>query len=123
MFVNDLLSAIPRQEKNMRLFIASSIESVYVLIGYPGLIKNPTLSPSMSLDKMADRVVGPIRDSLGVRFLNRKLEITVEENKVERLLELLNSAWLGDIKGFTALVAAILIGNIYAVTLTCAWLN
>ena len=40
-----------------------------------------------------------------------------------RLLELLNSAWLGDIKGFTALMAAVLIGNVYAVTQMCAWLN
>ena len=123
MFVDDLLSAIPRQEKKTRHFIASSIESVYLLIGYPGSIKNTTLPPTMSWDKMADRAVGPIRDSLGVQFLNRHLEITVEDYKVERLLELLNSAWLGDIKGFTALQAAVLIGNIYAVTLTCAWLN
>lgn len=123
MFVDDLLSAIPRQEKNTRHFIASSIESVYVLIGYPGLIKNPVLPPTMSWDKMADRAVGPIRDSLGGRFLNRMLEITVEDYKVERLLKLLNSAWLGAIKCFTALATAILIGNIYAVTLTCAWLN
>ena len=123
MFVDNRLSAIPRQEKNTRHFIASNIESLYVLIGYPGLIKNPTLPPTMSWDKMADRAVGPIRDSLGVQFLNRKLEITVEDYKVEWLLELLNSAWLGNIKGSTALVAAVLIGNIYAVTLTCAWLN
>ena len=123
MFVNDLLSAIPLQEKNTRHFIASSIEFVYVLIGYPGSIKNPTLPPTMSWDKMADRAVGPIRDSLGVQSLNRKLEITVEDYKVERLLELLNSAWLSNIKGFTALAAAVLIGNIYTVTLTCAWLN
>ena len=96
---------------------------MYVLIGYPGLIKNPTLPPTMSCDKMANRAVGPIRDSLGVQFLNRKLELTVGDYKVERLLELLNSAWLGDIKGFTALASAVLISNIYAVTLTCAWLN
>ena len=49
---------------------------------------------------MADRAVGPIRDSLGVKFLNRNLEITVENYKVERLLELLNSAWLGNINSF-----------------------
>ena len=120
MFVDDLLSAIPRQEKNTRHFIASSIESVYVLIGYPGSIKNSTLPPTMSWDKMDDRAVGPIRDSLGVRFLNRHLEMMVGNYKVERLLELLNSAWLGDIKSITALAAAVLIGNVYTVTQTCA---
>ena len=108
---------------NTRHFIASSIESVYDLIGYPGSIKNPTLPPTMFWNKMADCAVGPIRDSLGVQFLNRNSEMTVENYKVERLLELLNSAWLGDIKCFTALVAAVLIGNMYAVTQTCAWLN
>ena len=40
-----------------------------------------------------------------------------------RLLELLNSSWLGAIKGFTALMSAVLIGNVYAVTQTCSWLN
>ena len=46
----------------------------------------------MSWDKMADRQVGPIRDSLGVKFLNKHLETTVEDYKVERLLKLLNTA-------------------------------
>ena len=35
-FVDDLLSAIPRHLKITRYFIASIIESVYILIGYPG---------------------------------------------------------------------------------------
>ena len=35
MFVDDLLSTIPRHLKNTRHFIASIIESVYILIGYP----------------------------------------------------------------------------------------
>ena len=61
MFVDDLLSAIPCQEKNTRHFIALSIKYVYVLIGYPGLIKNPTLPPTMSWDKMANCAVGLIR--------------------------------------------------------------
>ena len=79
MFVDDLLGAITCQEMDTRHFIASSIESVYVLIRYPGPIKNPTQPITMSWDKMANRAVGPIRDSLGVRFLNRHLEMTVED--------------------------------------------
>ena len=92
MLVDDLLSAIFFQEKNTRYFMASSIESVYVLIGYPGSIKNPILPPTMSWDKMANCAVGPIRDSLSVRFLNRNLEITAEDYKVEHLLKLFNTA-------------------------------
>ena len=63
-FVDDLLSAIPCHENNTGHFIASTIESVYILIGYPGSIKNPTLPPAMSWDKIADCEVGPIWDSL-----------------------------------------------------------
>lgn len=47
----------------------------------------------------------------------------VEDYKIERLLKLLNTAWGGDIKGFTVLMTTVLIGNIYAVTLTCTWLH
>ena len=47
----------------------------------------------------------------------------MEDYKVERLLELLNTAWGGDVKDFIALQATVLIGSIYTVALTCAWLN
>ena len=77
----------------------------------------------MSWDKMADRVVGPNRLSLGVKFLNYHLEMTVNNNQVEQLLELLNTGWSSGRTGFTALAAAVLIGNIYADTLTCTWLS
>ena len=61
---------------------------------------------------MADCEVGPIWDSLGVRFLNRKLEMTVKDYKMERLLELLNTAWGSGVKGFTAFMIVVLIGNV-----------
>ena len=82
MFVDDLLSAIPRHLRQTRHFIASSIESVYILLGYPGPITKPDLPPTMSWDKMADQAVGPDRLSLGVEFLNRNLEMTVDDYKV-----------------------------------------
>ena len=83
MFIGDLLSAIPCHENNTQHFIASTIEAVYVLIGYLGSIKNFTLPPTMSWDKMADRKVGPIWDSFGVRFLNKHLEMAVGDYKVD----------------------------------------
>ena len=60
MFVDDLLSAIPRHLRQTRHFIASSIESVYILLGYLGPITKPDLLPTLSWDKMADQVVGPL---------------------------------------------------------------
>ena len=91
MFVDNLLSAIPCHLKNTCYFIASSIESIYILIRYLGPITAPDLPPTMSWDKMIDRVVGPDCLSLGVEFLNHHLEMTVDDYKVQRLLELLNT--------------------------------
>ena len=72
---------------------------------------------------MADRVVGPDRLSLGVEFLNCHLEMTVDDYKVKRLLGLLNTEWSSGRKSFTALAVAVLIGNVYAATLTYTWLR
>ena len=71
---------------------------------------------------MVDRAVGPDRLSLGVEFLNYNLEMTIDDYKVERLLELLNTEWSSGRKSFTVLAAAVLIGNVYAATLMYTWL-
>ena len=72
---------------------------------------------------MTDQAVGPNRLSLSVEFLNRNLEMIVDNYKVARLLKLLNTEWSSGRKCFTALAAAVLIGNVYAATLTCTWLR
>ena len=100
MFVDHLLSAIPQHLNNTRQFIASSIESVYVILSYPGPITIPDLPPTVSWDKMVGRAVGPVRLSLGVEFLNKNLGMTVNDYKVERLLCLLNIEWSRDRKSF-----------------------
>ena len=123
MFVDNLLSAIPRHLKNTRHFITSSIKLVYILFRYPVPITAPDLPPTMSWVKMADRAVGLDRLSLGVEFLNCHLEMTVDDYKVERLLELLNTEWSAERKSFTVLTAAVHIRDVYAATLTCTWLR
>ena len=123
MFVDDLLSAIPQHLRNTRQFIVSSIESLYVILGYPGPITKPDLPPTMSWDKMMGRAVGPVCLSLGVEFLNKDLGMTVDDYKVVRLLCLLNTEWSRGRKGFQALPAAVLIDNVFAAILTCAWLR
>ena len=123
MFVNNLLSAIPQHLRNTRHFIASSIELVYLILGYPGPITKPDLPATMSWYKIVDRAVGPVRLSLGVEFLNKGLGMTVDDYKVEHLLCLLNTEWSRGRKCFQALPAAVLIGNVYAAILTCVWLR
>ena len=123
MFVDNLLSAIPQHLKNIRQFIASSFESVYVILGYPGTITKLDFPPTMLWDKMVGRIVGPVCLSLGVEFLNTDLGMTVDGYKVARLLCLLNTKWSRGRKRFQALPAAVLIGNVFAATLTCAWLR
>ena len=122
-FVDDLHSIIPRHLRQTRHFITPSIESVYILLGYPGPITKPDLPPTMSWDKMADRAVGPDRLSLGVEFLYHNLEMTVDNYKVAQLLELLNTEWSSGRKYFTALAAAVLTNNVYTATLTYTWLR
>ena len=123
MFVDDLLSAILRHLKNTHHFIASSVELVYIFIGYPGLITKPDIPSTMSWGKVVDRAVGPEHLSLGFEFLNRNLEMTVDDYKVARLLELLNTEWSTDRKGFTTIIATVLISTVYVATITCTWLR
>lgn len=119
MFVNNLLSTISRHLKNTQHSIALSIKSVYIILGYSGTITKLDLPPKMSWDKMVLRAVEPICLSLGVEFLNEKLETTVDDYKVEHLLELLNTDWSKGRRSFQALATAVLIDNVYATTLTC----
>ena len=59
--------------------MASSIESLYVILGYPGPITKPDLPPTMSWDKIVGRAVGPVHLSLGLEFLNKGLGMTVDD--------------------------------------------
>ena len=77
----------------------------------------------MSWDKMVGRAVGPVCLSLGVKFLNKDLCMTIDDYKIEHLLCLLNTEWSRGRRCFQALLAAVLIGNVYEATLTCAWLR
>ena len=123
MCVDNLLSTILRHLKNTRHFIASSIKSVYIILSYPGTITKPDLPPTMSWDKMVGRAAGSVQLSLGVEILNRDLSMTVDDYKEAHLLILLNIEWIRGRSSFQALPAAVLIGNVYAATLTCTWLR
>ena len=72
---------------------------------------------------MADRAVGPYRLSLGIKLLNRHLELTVDNYKVKFLLKLLNTEWRAGRKNFMVLTEAVFIGNVYTATPTYTWLR
>ena len=72
---------------------------------------------------MVDRPVGPMRVSLGIKFKTPRLVISIEDYKVQRFLELLQSTWAEKRKSFTAIDAAILKGNAVACTQVCPWLR
>ena len=131
MFVDDLLTAGPRIETsevtkdgcNMKQLVAASIESGYLMIGCPGPIQKPLLPPTMSWDKMVDRAIGVQRIALGILFLTTTLELTLENYKVLRLLHIIRDVWARKRKGFTAIDAARLIGNVIACVQVCPWLQ
>ena len=120
-----VLSAVSSHHKITHHSIASCVESVYILIGYPGKITKPDLLHTMSWDKMVDRPVGPEHPILGVKFLNKNLEMTVDDYKLALLLKLLNIEWSKGLKDFTAIMAVVLINKVYkaTATLTCTWLR
>ena len=122
MFVDNGLTAAPRIGCNRQL-IAASIEACYLLLGYPGPIKNPFLPPSMAWDKMHNRPIGIDCVSLGVSFLSKWLEITINNCKVEWLLLLLTKSWNNKKRSFICIDAACLIGNVLACAQVCQGLQ
>ena len=118
-----IYSAPSHDTSRTQTFIASSIESVYVILGYPEPITKPDLPPTMPWDKMVGRAVGPVCLRLRVEFLNKDFGMPVDDYKIARLLCLLNTEWSRGRKRLQALPAAVLIGNVFAATLTYAWLR
>ena len=91
MFVDNLLSAIARHLNQTDLLIASSVEAVYLLLGYPGILNKPELSATMAVNKMIERPVVPTRVSLGVRFKNVRLILSTEDCRVLRLINIIDT--------------------------------
>ena len=123
MFVDDGLTAAPQLSADIVKVCASSMESAYILLGYPGPIEKPLLPPTMAAEKMVDRKIGPKRVNLGILIDTKDLTILLEDYKVERLKYLLNNMWALSRNKFTAIDAARLIGNVFACAQVCQWLR
>ena len=57
MFVDNGLTAAPRLGYIKNL-VAASIQTCYILLGYPGLIKKPFLPPMLAWDRMCNHLIG-----------------------------------------------------------------
>ena len=57
------------------------------MIGCLGPIQKPILSSTMSWDKMVDRAIGTKRVALGILFLTKTLELTIEDYKLQQFLD------------------------------------
>ena len=123
MFVDDLITAAPRGYCDQPRVFASSVEAVYLILGKPGDITAPFLPPTMAFDKMKNRPVSPRRISLGIKFDNVLLVVTMEDYKIDQLWILLNATWGVKRKSFTVREAAVLIGNIISCLKVCGCLR
>ena len=70
-----------------------------------------------------DRPIGPFRVSLGIKFKTNRLVLSIENYKVKQVLEILRTTCSKNRKSFTAIKAAVFIGNIVACTHVCPWLR
>ena len=77
----------------------------------------------MAWDKMVERLIGIRRVALGILFDSKRMIITVERIKVERLYQLLRDSSNQGRRSFTCTDAAKLIGNIIAIVPVCPWLQ
>lgn len=122
MFVDDLLTAAPRENGNRLRVFSSSIEAVYLILGRPGAIASPALPSAMADNKMTDRPVSPRRVSLGIEFDAVCLVISTKAFKAQEVHHFLTTTWSAGWKLFTAREAAVLIGNVVYYSRVCGWL-
>jgi hypothetical protein len=124
MYVDDGLSALPADEPNgVNRLVTASVESAYLLLGYPGPIQAPEIPATMSWDKMVDRPITVTRDSLGLSINTDDMNVTIPERRLQRLDECLGRHWNCNRKCFTARAAAQLIGNLLSCLQGCHWLK
>jgi hypothetical protein len=124
MYVDDGLSALPAEEPNgVNRLVTASVESAYLLLGYPGPIQAPDIPATMSWDKMVDRPITITRESLGILVNTDDMNVTIPEKRLTRLDDLMARHWNKNRKQFTARAAAQLIGNLLSCLQGCHWLR
>jgi hypothetical protein len=65
MFVDDALSACLHDNNTIKQMVCTSVESLYIFLGYPDSIENPKKPAAIAIKKFLDRPLGEKRISLG----------------------------------------------------------
>jgi hypothetical protein len=124
MYIDDAQSAIPDNVPNgANRLVASSIESCYILLGYPGPIHDPIITPVMAWDKLEGFAIQPVMNSLGRIANTDTMEVTCPTPRLIRLRDILAQHWNVNRKRFTPRIAAQLIGNLISCLQTNDWLK
>jgi hypothetical protein len=123
MYIDDSQTAqIQRELDRLPLLIASSLKSVYILLGYPGPIKKPYSTPSVAFDKIAE-ALGALSTFLGLNIDTNNLTVETPERRLKRLRDIITRHWNRKRKSFIARQAAQLIGNLVSCLQGCHWLK
>jgi hypothetical protein len=124
MYIDDAQTAIPANIPNgVNRLVASSIESCYILLGYPGPINAPIITPVMDWDKLEGFTIQPTMNSLGRISDSDNLELQCPTPRLIRLCDILTRHWNINRKRFTPRIAAQLIGNLISCLHTNDWLK
>jgi hypothetical protein len=125
MYIDDSQTAqIQRELDRLPLLIASSLESVYILLGYPGPIEKPHSTPSVAFDKIVEAALGALSTFLGLNINTDDLTMETPEHRLKkRLRDIINRHWNRKRKSFIARQAAQLIGNLVSCLQGCHWLK
>ena len=124
LFKPTVLMALALMKKTLiKKMAASSIESIYIVIGYPGPIQQPIMTPVAAWEKMVDRPISTVRESLGIQHNTHTLTLDAPDRKVKKIYDIIQDTWGIKRKVFTVIDAAILIGNIIHALTYCSWLQ
>jgi hypothetical protein len=123
MYIEDAQTAqIHSQLGHLNLLIASSLKSVYILLGYSGPIEEPYSTPSVAFDKIVE-ALGVFSTFLGLNIHTNDLTVETPARRIQRLREILLRHWNHNQKSFIARQAAQLIGNFVSCLQGCHWLK
>jgi hypothetical protein len=119
---NSQTAQIQRELDRLPLLITSSLESVYILLGYPGPIEKPDSTPSVAFDKIVE-VLGALSTFLGLNINTDDLTVETPERRLKHLRDIITRHWNRKRKSFIARQAAQLIGNLISCLQGCHWLK
>ena len=96
----------------------ASLEALFQLLGFPNEILRR--SP-LSLDKFFQAHCSWKKEQLGLIIDTRSMTVTLPQQKIDRLLALLQSTWHLHRKTFTLMEGTVLLGFLEHAAQICAW--